>query len=104
MTASPVGSVKRLASIMADLEEMLDAQICAPDPDSTFSDFVVKPEEWICWYDTANDSQKLPTQYDELANLLVPIKSTKRFCSNASYAGFVPPLEHGAYLMSQRIN
>lgn len=88
MTASPVGSKKHSEVVIADLEHLLDARVCIPDPRSSLSDFVVKPVESICTYRKPDATHQVGLAYfAEIDRLLSSFKSMRRLLSNARYAG-----------------
>lgn len=92
MTASPVGCSKSPEKVIDELESMMDATVCTPDPESDLSDFVVKPIERFCIYPKSIHPATLlgpvssHSLYDELESLLSPVKSLRRLIENVRYA------------------
>lgn len=87
MTASPVGCSKAPEKVIDELELMLNATVCTPDPESDLSDFVVKPAERFCIYPriTVNLASHQPI-YEELESILSPIKTLRRLVVNVRHA------------------
>lgn len=87
MTASPVSQTRnRPESVVFDLERLLDATICTPDPDNNLQEYVVRPNELEVFYERAClSSLDLPI-LSRLELLLAPIKSMKKFVNNVQFA------------------
>lgn len=86
MTASPVGSHGRPDLVAAKLEMTLDARICVPDLIS-FASTVVRPKEFICFYQSRDSPDVAKTNLARVHELLLPFKVMHRSLKTVGDAG-----------------